>query len=168
MATVIRNELAAKGVRLSRAESLEIIAKAFGSVDWNTLAAMIKRAEGVVGDAPEREPAASWPEVIQPFYKRHLTPEERRGQWGQLFDQARTLFEADTDATSDDVLELALRWLRLAHATTGGDRELRAKYSAAYTEALADPEVAPKLPLSRELLDWFAPALKRAAPLLAT
>jgi hypothetical protein len=166
MATVVREELAPKGVRLTRAESLEIIAKAFGLADWNTLAAMIERAEAGVAKAPEQELEAGWPEVARPFYERYLTHEERGGgQWARLFDQARTLFETNTDATCDDVLELALRWLRLADATSGGDRELRAKYAAAYRDALADPKVAPKLPLSRELLDWFAPALKRAAAL---
>lgn len=165
MATVIRDELAAKGMQLSRAESLEIIAKAFGSADWNTLAAIIKRQNTAAQQSHERERDASWPEVARAFYERHLGPEERGGPWRPLFDEARKLFEAKADATSDDVLALAIRWLRLAHTTTGGNRELRAKYSAAYTEALADPQVAPKLPLSRELLDWFAPALKRAAAL---
>ena len=165
MATVIRDELAAKGVQLSRAESLEIIAKAFGSADWNTLAAIIKRPNTAAQQVSEWEPDATWPEAARAIYDRHLTPEEREAPWKPLFDEARKLFEAKADAASDDVLALAIRWLRLSYATTGGDRELRAKYSAAYTEALADPQVAPKLPLSRELLDWFAPALKRAAAL---
>jgi hypothetical protein len=165
MATVIRDELAARGLRLSRAESLEIVAKAFGIADWNTLAAMIKRAKTGAAEAPQQELEAGWPEVARPYYERYLTPEERGGQWARLFDRARTLFETKTDATSDDLLELALRWVKLADATTGGDRELRVKYAAAYRDALADPKVAPKLPLSRELLDWFAPALKRAAAL---
>ena len=50
MARAIRSMLAAKGVKTTIGESLELIAKAFGVADWNTLAAMI-RAER--GDGPK-------------------------------------------------------------------------------------------------------------------
>jgi hypothetical protein len=42
MAQTIRAALAAKGHNISISESLELIAKAFGAADWNTLAALIK------------------------------------------------------------------------------------------------------------------------------
>ena len=165
MAATIRDELAKKDIELSRAESLELVAKAFGLADWNTLASKMRQAK----DAPELpekgEPRAIWPEVARPFYDRHLTPEERSGPWQKLFREAQDLFGGGADAHSDEVLNLALRWLGLASAADGGDQQLRAKYAAAYRDALADPHVAPKLPLSRELLEWFRPALTRAAAL---
>ena len=165
MASTIRDELAIKGVELSRAESLELIAKAFGLTDWNTLASKMRQATVTPEPPDEGEPEETWPEVARPFYDRHLTPEERSGPWQKLFREAQSLFGAGADAHSDKVLNLALRWLGLASAANGGDLRLLTKYAAAYREALADPRVAPKLPLSRELLDWFGPALTRAAAL---
>jgi hypothetical protein len=44
MAQTVRAALAAKGHRITVSESLELIAKAFGVADWNTLAAAIKTA----------------------------------------------------------------------------------------------------------------------------
>jgi hypothetical protein len=45
MAKTLRAALTAKSVKLSTSESLELIAKAFGAADWNTLAAAIKAAQ---------------------------------------------------------------------------------------------------------------------------
>lgn len=45
MAQTIRAALAAKGHKISIADSLELIARAFGAADWNTLSAAIKTAE---------------------------------------------------------------------------------------------------------------------------
>ena len=45
MAQTIRAALAAKGVKITVGESLEMIAKAFGAADWNTLSAAIKTAD---------------------------------------------------------------------------------------------------------------------------
>ncbi len=45
MAQTIREAFASKGLKLTVAESLELIARAFGVLDWNTLAASIKAAE---------------------------------------------------------------------------------------------------------------------------
>ena len=44
MAQTIRAALAAKGVKLSIGESLELVAKALGVADWNTLSAAIRAA----------------------------------------------------------------------------------------------------------------------------
>jgi hypothetical protein len=54
MAQTIRAALAAKGLKISIGESLELIAKALGAGDWNTLAAAIKAA-------PKGAPAAPGP-----------------------------------------------------------------------------------------------------------
>jgi hypothetical protein len=53
MAQTIRATLAAKGKKITISESLELIAKAFGAADWNTIAAAIKTAEA----EPKPEPA---------------------------------------------------------------------------------------------------------------
>lgn len=163
VANTVRTELAAKGVELSHSDSLEIIAKAFGSADWNTLSAKIKQAGASDKLVGEEANELSWPEIARPFYERHLSPAERGGRWTLLFQEARDLYGAGAEASSDKVLDLAHRWLGLSEAVNGGNVELRKKHSAAYREALADPQVAPKLPLSRELLQWFGPALAKAS-----
>ncbi len=52
MAQTLRATLAAKGHKISVADSLELVAKAFGVADWNTLAAAIKTA-AAYPDEPE-------------------------------------------------------------------------------------------------------------------
>ncbi len=42
MAGTLRAALDAKGLKITVSESLELIAKAFGVADWNTLAARIR------------------------------------------------------------------------------------------------------------------------------
>jgi hypothetical protein len=44
MAHTLRSALAAKGIKITVGQSLELIAQAFGVADWNTLAATIKAA----------------------------------------------------------------------------------------------------------------------------
>jgi hypothetical protein len=58
MAQTIRAALAAKGLKISISESLELVAKAFGAADWNLLAAAIKaaRSEKVAESAAEAPP----------------------------------------------------------------------------------------------------------------
>ena len=160
MASTLRDELATRGVQLSRADCLEIMAKALGAADWNTLSARTKAQVDEPSDRDFRQ--QTWPEIARPFYNRHLTPEERSGRLGGLIKEAQALYAATADPGSDEVLDLARRWIDLSHAVTGDNDELRAKYAAAYKEALADPRVAPNLPLSRELLVWLSPALASA------
>ena len=56
MAQSVRAALAAKGHKITIAESLELIAKAFGVADWNTLSAAIKTAEAEPADEPLAAP----------------------------------------------------------------------------------------------------------------
>ena len=55
MAQTVRVALAAKGLKITISESLELIAKAFGVADWNTLSAAIKAA-AVEPDQPGAPP----------------------------------------------------------------------------------------------------------------
>jgi hypothetical protein len=56
MARTLRAALAAKSHKVSVAESLELIAKAFGVADWNTLSAAIQTAEADKAAEPPRTP----------------------------------------------------------------------------------------------------------------
>jgi hypothetical protein len=66
MAQTIRAALAAKGPKITIGESLELIAKAFGFGDWNTLAATIKAAPKDAADppAPSPEPPSPSPPLV--------------------------------------------------------------------------------------------------------
>ena len=55
MEHTLRAALAAKGIKITVSQSLELIAKAFGLADWNTLAAVIERERRV---SPPRPPAS--------------------------------------------------------------------------------------------------------------
>src|SRR5262245_9369412 len=58
MASTLRAVLAAKGLKITVSESLELIAKAFGVADWNTLSAAVRaEAPGPRNDASPSPPA---------------------------------------------------------------------------------------------------------------
>ena len=56
MAQTIRAALAAKGHKITIAESLELVARAFGAADWNTLSAAIRSAEQQPAEPPATPP----------------------------------------------------------------------------------------------------------------
>ena len=68
MAQTVRAALAAKGLKITISESLELIAKAFGAPDWNTLSAAIKAAETEPdqSQAPSSAPPAEAPQTREP------------------------------------------------------------------------------------------------------
>jgi len=62
MARALRDALKSKAIEITHAEALELIAKAFGVVDWNTLAAAISReASSPREDASSRHFRPSMP-----------------------------------------------------------------------------------------------------------
>ena len=75
MARTLRAAIAAKGLKITISQALELIAEIFGEADWNTLAAAI-RAEGTVrrNDAspPPSAEAASGPAPSGPVFSRAL------------------------------------------------------------------------------------------------
>ena len=62
MAQSIRSELAARGFKITISGSLDLIARAFGAADWNTLAAAIKTTESEAKDAAT--PAGAGPAMF--------------------------------------------------------------------------------------------------------
>ena len=64
MAHTLRAALAAKGLKITNSQSLELIAEAFGVVDWNTLAATI-RGEMLVARKNVYRPSL-WPAESNP------------------------------------------------------------------------------------------------------
>jgi Glyoxalase superfamily protein/Clp amino terminal domain, pathogenicity island component len=74
MARTLRADLAAKGLKITIGQSLELIAKAFGVADWNTLAAAIRRE----APAPRNDASLSPPPIVErvlgpaPHFSREL------------------------------------------------------------------------------------------------
>jgi hypothetical protein len=64
MAHTLRAALAAKGLKITNSQSLELIAEAFGAADWNTLAATI-RGEALVARKNASRPSP-WPPESNP------------------------------------------------------------------------------------------------------
>jgi Glyoxalase superfamily protein/Clp amino terminal domain, pathogenicity island component len=62
MAHTLRAALAAKGLKITVSQSLELIAEVFGVADWNTLAAAIRREAPDAGKSasPPPRPSAEW------------------------------------------------------------------------------------------------------------
>ena len=75
MAHTLRAALAAKGLKITISQGLELIAEIFGEVDWNTLAAAI-RAEGTArrssASPPPSAEAATAPEASGLLFSRPL------------------------------------------------------------------------------------------------
>jgi hypothetical protein len=61
MAHTLRAALAAKGLKITISQSLELIAKAFGVADWNTLAAAIRQE----APAPHNDASPSPPPTAE-------------------------------------------------------------------------------------------------------
>jgi hypothetical protein len=170
IAVTLRDALADRGLKLSHSECLELTARALGEPDWNTLSAHITRAASAAETAgplaADADPAAQWPEVARVFYERHLTPDDRRARvqaspWTPIFEEANALFSRGADPNGAEVLDVVRRWTQLSSVRGGDNEELRRKYAAAYREALADAEVAPRLPISHEVLEFLGPAFFR-------
>jgi hypothetical protein len=66
MARTLRAAVAAKGPKITISESLELIAKAFGVADWNTLSATI-RAQAPASSPP---PPPTIESVARPGFRR--------------------------------------------------------------------------------------------------
>lgn len=84
MARTLRAALAAKGLKITVSQSLELIAEAFGAADWNTLAAAIRR------------------EALNPR-ARAASPASGR----QTAEAAPVLFSAELESTLDRALAYA-------------------------------------------------------------
>jgi hypothetical protein len=89
MAQTIRAALAASGHKITVSQSLELIAKAFGAADWNTLSAAINGAAAQARSPPVAAPAAETPsapervgfsEALAATLHRAVTSATRRSQ----------------------------------------------------------------------------------------
>ncbi len=78
MAQTVRAALAAKGLKITISESLELIAKAFGAPDWNTLSAAIKAAE--TEPVPSQAPSSTPPVEARQMREPPAAPRQSAGR----------------------------------------------------------------------------------------
>lgn len=110
--------------------------------------------------------------IFDPLIERHYTEEERAELrtrsydqaevalvWDGLMAEARTLM-AKGDPTSPEAKDLARRWKAQVNLFTGGNPGIAAKAKAVWSEAMADPQAAPKLPLDPEIFAFIEKAWK--------
>ncbi len=71
-------------------------------------------------------------------------------EWEALFVEAKTLY-ARGDETSPRAQELARRWGHLVALFSGGDAAMAGKARAVWSDAMADPDLAPRLPVGPEI-----------------
>src|SRR5258705_217693 len=79
MAQAVRAFLADHGVKITNSQSLELIAKAFGVADWNTLAGAI-RGEVTAPRAKVATPSATIDAgirpAVRPLYSQNMTAQD--------------------------------------------------------------------------------------------
>jgi hypothetical protein len=72
MARTLRSALAAKGLKITASESLELIAQAFGLRDWNTLAAMPRAEPAQPAEPPKAAVPPPPPAADRPARSGHV------------------------------------------------------------------------------------------------
>ncbi len=72
MAGTLRASLAADGIKITVSQSLELIAKAFGLADWNTLSAAIRAEAAAPRQSASRSPPPTADRVPGVVFSREL------------------------------------------------------------------------------------------------
>jgi hypothetical protein len=128
MARTLRSALAAKGLKISNSDSLELIAQAFGVRDWNTLSAMLRAEppDPPKAAAPPTPPAAERP-ARSGFagFSRHLEEtlhravafaNQRKHQYTTLEHLLRALADDPDAAAVMKACAVHIDWLKTAVA----------------------------------------------------
>ena len=112
--------------------------------------------------------------IFDPLIDKHMSADERAAHEARPFDQAQVTREWDTliaeakalmakgDPASPEALDLARRWKAQVEKFTLGNPETDAKVRAVWTDAMADPKAAPKLPMNPELFAFMGNAMAAA------
>jgi DNA-binding transcriptional MerR regulator len=119
--------------------------------------------------------AAEMRDLLHPFTTKHFTSddiqkaresappfdqEQVSRDWEQLFAEVHALMAAG-DSTSQEALAVARRWKAMVNAFSP-DPNLKAKAQAVWQDAMADPEVAPKLPIDPGVFAFIGKVLQQA------
>ena len=111
--------------------------------------------------------------IFDPISEKYFSEDERAAlsakkfdqadvsrQWEQVIADAKAAM-ANGDPASPPALDAARRWKALVDQFTGGDPAVAGKVRAIWGEAMADPQAAPKLPLSPEVFAFMSRALEK-------
>lgn len=115
-------------------------------------------------------------DALRPAMERNFSDEDRRRlaettppfdqaevsrEWDALFAEAKAL-QAAGDPTSPQAQDLARRWFAQVARFTGGDPAMFAKVKAVWTDSMADPETAGRLPMDPALMAFVSEAKRHA------
>jgi hypothetical protein len=87
----------------------------------------------------------------------HYAGEQAVANWEAVIAEARAVMAAG-DPASPAALAVARRWRDAVRQLTGGDAALARKARAAWSEALADPQVAAHVSLTPEVMNFMVKA----------
>ena len=99
---------------------------------------------------------------LESLRARSYNQEDVARAWDALFAEAKTLM-ANGDPTSREAQDLARRWKAQVAQFTQDDQAIAAKAKAVWSEAMANPDAAPKLPLNPEIFAFIEKAWEAAA-----
>ena len=124
MAQTARAFLADHGVKITNSQSLELIAKAFGVADWNTLAAAIRgevtAPRTKVATAPATVDAGIRPRAPRFFTELELTLQRAFGYGDARKHQYTTLEWASSRSPGNQAFEVAKRIRAQFHEANAG------------------------------------------------
>jgi DNA-binding transcriptional MerR regulator len=110
--------------------------------------------------------------IFDPITAKYFTPEETKAltnrklafdgaqAWEAVIEDAKRAM-AEGDPASPEALAVARRWRGLVNQFTGGDPAIAAKVKAVWSDAMADPKTAPRLPLNPEIFAFMAKAQQK-------
>ncbi len=111
-------------------------------------------------------------QALKPFADRHWSTDEKKAYRAQLTVDRDTLLQTANDLmaealplmkagdhTSPAAQDLARRWRAMIKPLAGDPPEIRAKARAIWDDAMADPAVAAKLALNREIFRFVERAI---------
>jgi DNA-binding transcriptional MerR regulator len=162
--------LAEEGERVTRALALVRAARAKlaagESLSVDDLATLTK--ETTMSQKPSQQEMKN---LFNPFVEKHFSAAEiaqtaKRDfdqdqvsrDWDALIAEAKALM-AKGDPASPAALDLARRWNAQVEKFTRGDPAVTQKVQAVWSDAMADPQAAPRLPLNPEIFAFMGKAL---------
>lgn len=107
------------------------------------------------------QPDRAWGEELAEIYDRHLGPAERkrlssrRVDWSPLIVELKRLAADKVDPASPSAQKFWRMWIAAGRKQTGGDLTLDKKSFAAWSEALRNPQLAPRLPIGKVETDYL-------------
>jgi DNA-binding transcriptional MerR regulator len=117
-----------------------------------------------------------WQRVLSPLAEKHFTPEEEarwqeralaegadaQEAWAALIGEGKMLLEEGLDPGSPEAMDLGRRWMTLLNRFSGGDPAVHEKIKVMWAEAFKDQEFREKSPVSPELMEYVAVAIRSA------